>query len=87
MEALRAMVPSWFIFAGILSAFLLGLKGPQMAAAILFGGFLCEITYALFFDQTLGLLMKKPSPNLRYMVLAFAAVLLFVSWFLWTRQP
>ncbi len=85
MDLLRAVVPSWFILAGLAGAFTLKLAGTQMAAAVIFGGFLCDLTYALFFDQTLAVLLKNPAPNIRYMMLASAAILLLVSLFLWTR--
>lgn len=87
MEILRAVAPTWFIIAGVVSAVILGLNSLQMVAAIMFGGFLCELTYAIFFDQTLSLLMNKPSPHMRYFLLTFAAIMLLVSWILWSTAP
>lgn len=76
---LRMVVPSWFIFAGLISALFLGLDGPRMNAAVLFGAFLTQATYFVFFEQAISPFFPESNPYMRTVFGILAVLLLAVS--------
>ncbi len=79
LSILRMVVPSWFIFAGLLSAMFLNLEGQAMNAAVIFGAFLTQATYFVFFEQTISPFFPESKAYMRNVFGIFAILLLAVS--------